>query len=26
VDHRVVAGEQPAKALDVFCPVREDYR
>jgi quercetin dioxygenase-like cupin family protein len=26
VDHRVVAGDQPAKALDVFCPVREDYR
>jgi quercetin dioxygenase-like cupin family protein len=26
IPHRVVAGAQPAKALDVFCPVREDYR
>jgi quercetin dioxygenase-like cupin family protein len=26
VDHRVVAGDQPARALDVFCPVRDDYR
>ncbi len=23
--HRVVAGAKPAKALDVFCPMREDY-
>jgi quercetin dioxygenase-like cupin family protein len=26
VEHRVVAGDQPARALDVFHPVREDYR
>ena len=26
VEHRVVAGDKPAKALDVFHPVREDYR
>lgn len=26
VPHRVVAGDLPAKALDVFHPVREDYR
>jgi len=26
VEHRVVAGPQPARALDVFHPVREDYR
>jgi quercetin dioxygenase-like cupin family protein len=25
VRHRVVAGNRPAKALDVFCPIREDY-
>ena len=25
VEHHVVAGDQPAKALDVFHPVREDY-
>ena len=25
VEHRVVAGDQPAKAIDVFHPVREDY-
>ena len=25
VVHRVVAGDKPAKALDVFHPVREDY-
>jgi quercetin dioxygenase-like cupin family protein len=25
VRHRVVAGEKPAKALDVFHPIREDY-
>lgn len=25
VPHRVVAGDQGAKALDVFHPVREDY-
>jgi unsaturated pyranuronate lyase len=24
--HGCVAGDQPAKALDVFQPVREDYR
>ncbi|MFV1965414.1 MAG: cupin domain-containing protein [Pirellulaceae bacterium] len=26
VEHSVTAGDQPAKALDVFHPVREDYR
>jgi len=25
VEHRVVAGDQPARAIDVFHPVREDY-
>ena len=25
VEHGVTAGDQPAKALDVFHPVREDY-
>ena len=25
VEHRVIAGDQPAKALDVFHPIREDY-
>ena len=25
IRHKVVAGEQPAKALDVFHPVRDDY-
>jgi quercetin dioxygenase-like cupin family protein len=23
--HRVVAGDKPVRALDVFCPIREDY-
>ena len=26
VRHKVTAGDAPAKALDVFHPVREDYR
>jgi quercetin dioxygenase-like cupin family protein len=26
VSHRVVAIDGPAVALDVFCPIREDYR
>lgn len=26
VVHKVWAGDQPAKALDVFHPIREDYR
>jgi quercetin dioxygenase-like cupin family protein len=26
VKHRVVALDRPVKALDVFCPVREEYR
>ena len=26
VRHKVVVLDQPAKALDIFCPVREDYR
>ena len=25
VEHRVIAGDQPVKALDVFHPIREDY-
>lgn len=25
VTHSAVAGDAPVKALDVFCPVREDY-
>ena len=25
VEHKVVAGDNPAKALDVFHPIREDY-
>jgi len=26
VTHSAVAGDKPVRALDVFCPVREDYR
>jgi quercetin dioxygenase-like cupin family protein len=26
VVHRAVAGDRPVKALDAFCPIREDYR
>ena len=26
VKHRVVALDEPVKALDIFCPIREDYR
>jgi quercetin dioxygenase-like cupin family protein len=26
VRHKVVTLERPAKVLDVFCPIREDYR
>lgn len=26
VRHKVVALDQPVKALDIFCPVREEYR
>ncbi len=26
VAHQAVAGDQPVRALDVFCPIREDYR
>ncbi len=26
VKHKVVALDQTVKALDIFCPVREDYR
>jgi quercetin dioxygenase-like cupin family protein len=26
VEHSVVAGDRPAKALDIFSPVREDYK
>ncbi len=25
VKHRVVALDEPARAIDIFCPVREDY-
>jgi quercetin dioxygenase-like cupin family protein len=26
IRHRVVALDQPVRALDIFCPVREEYR
>jgi quercetin dioxygenase-like cupin family protein len=26
VVHKVIAGDKPAKALDVFYPIRDDYR
>lgn len=26
VRHKVIAGDRPVRALDVFCPIREDYR
>lgn len=26
VTHQVIALDQPVQALDIFCPVREDYR
>ncbi|MDP6445765.1 MAG: cupin domain-containing protein [Pirellulaceae bacterium] len=26
VEHKAVAGDAPVKALDVFNPIREDYR
>jgi quercetin dioxygenase-like cupin family protein len=26
VIHSATAGNRPVKALDVFCPIREDYR
>jgi quercetin dioxygenase-like cupin family protein len=26
VRHKVVVLDQPARALDIFCPVREEYR
>ena len=26
VPHRVVVLDGPARALDIFCPIREDYR
>jgi quercetin dioxygenase-like cupin family protein len=25
VKHRVVALDEPVKAIDIFCPIREDY-
>lgn len=25
IEHKAVAGDGPVKALDVFCPIREDY-
>jgi quercetin dioxygenase-like cupin family protein len=26
VPHKVVVLDQPARALDIFCPIREEYR
>lgn len=26
VKHKVIAGDKPVRALDVFYPIREDYR
>jgi hypothetical protein len=26
VRHKVIALDQPVRALDIFCPVREEYR
>lgn len=26
VRHKVVVLDQPAKAVDIFCPIREEYR
>ncbi len=26
VKHKVIAGDRPVRALDVFYPIREDYR
>jgi quercetin dioxygenase-like cupin family protein len=26
VSHKVTALDEPVRALDIFCPVREDYR
>lgn len=26
IRHRVVALDEPVRAIDIFCPVREDYR
>lgn len=26
IEHRAIAGDTPVKALDVFHPIREDYR
>ena len=26
VKHKVIVGDEPARALDVFMPIREDYR
>jgi quercetin dioxygenase-like cupin family protein len=26
VRHRVVALDEPVKAIDIFCPIREEYR
>ena len=26
VRHKVIALDQPVRAIDIFCPVREDYR
>jgi quercetin dioxygenase-like cupin family protein len=26
VRHKVIALDQPVRAIDIFCPIREDYR
>jgi quercetin dioxygenase-like cupin family protein len=26
VPHKVIALDEPAKVLDIFCPIREEYR
>jgi len=26
VRHKVIALDQPVRAIDIFCPVREEYR
>ena len=26
VRHKVIALDRPVKAIDIFCPIREDYR
>jgi quercetin dioxygenase-like cupin family protein len=26
IRHKVIALDQPVRAIDIFCPIREDYR